>query len=121
MLTMLFFVLSSGMYSVQADESIGLEFPVEDARAAAQQRRFEFAGIDLAEGIELTGLTEQQSDTVRSKYKIRLLNQRWQSYTNIEDKPDQLVRMRGYATRYNRTMWQEVRKIQLDDLRKYHY
>ena len=58
---------------------------------------------------------------MKTRYKIRLLNQRSLSYTNIEDKPQELVRMRGYAVRYNRTMWKAVKEQELKETKKYRY
>ncbi len=104
-----------------ADDSIGLEFPVIDAKEAVAAHRYEFAGIDLPEGIELPGLSGLQIEAVKTRYKIRLLNQRSLSYTNIEDKPQELVRMRGYAVRYNRTMWKAVKEQELKETKKYRY
>lgn len=103
------------------DESIGLEFPVEDAKSALTRSHYEFVGIEYADGIELVGLDEQQSEIVKEKYHIRLLNFRWQSFTNIEGRHSELERMRAYALRYNLTMWQGLKQQQMRDIKRYRY
>ncbi|MFY9179090.1 MAG: hypothetical protein WAO12_04840 [Venatoribacter sp.] len=118
---LVFTVLS---FSVQADESFGLQFPAEDARQAIIENNLEFMGIDLGEeGIELPGLSKSQIAKVQTEYRVRLLNKRWQSFTNIEEQSrmEELLRMRRYANRYNAAMWQGLQKQQMQDLRKYHY
>lgn len=107
--------------SSYADESIGLEFPVEDAKYAASQRNYEFLGIDLEEGVVLPGLNSEQTLIVERQHKIRLLNYRWQTYNNIEQRQKEYLRIRNYAARYNLTMWQEMKQQQLRDFRKYRY
>ena len=109
------------MGSSYADESIGLEFPVEDASMAASQRNYEFLGMDLEDGVELPGLNSEQTAIAKRQHKVRLLNYRWQTYTNIEQRQKEYVRIRSYATRYNVTMWQEMKQQQLKDFRKYRY
>ncbi len=109
------------MSSSYADESIGLEFPIEDAKLAASQRNYEFLGMDLEEGVELPGLNREQAEIAKRQHKIRLLNYRWQTYTNIEQRQNEYLRIRNYAARYNLTMWQEMKQQQLKDFRKYRY
>lgn len=104
-----------------ADESIGLEFPVEDAHAALRQSNYEFVGIEYADGIELTGLNERQSEIVKERYQIRMLNFRWQSFTNIEERGAELERMKAYALRYNLAMWQGLKQQQIRDAKRYRY
>lgn len=104
-----------------ADESIGLEFPVEDARKSLAEYRFVFVGIALADGIDLPGLDEQQKLAVVANYKVRLLNHRWESYTNIEDRIPELDRMRAYALRYNIAMWQGLRRQEMEQFKRYRY
>src|SRR5690606_28656421 len=41
-----------GWLPALADESIGLEFPVEDAKAAVASRNYEFAALEMAAGLE---------------------------------------------------------------------
>lgn len=107
--------------SLQADESIGLQFPAEDARAAVAAGRFEFVGIHLPEEMELPGLSKEQIEVVQEKYKVRPLNKRWNSYKNIEDRPEELLRMRLYANRYNMALWDEIEKKKVRDVRQYRY
>lgn len=107
--------------SLQADESIGLQFPVEEARLAVTEGRFEFVAIDMPENLEMPGLTRAQMDVVREKYKVRSLNRRWNSYANIEDRPEELTRMRHYANRYNMALWDEIEKKKVRDMKKYRY
>ena len=107
--------------SLQADESIGLQFPVEDAREAVAAGRFEFVAIHMPENLEMPGLTSDQIEIVHEKYKVRSLNKRWNSYANIEDRPAELTRMRHYANRYNMALWDEIEKKKVRDLRKYRY
>ena len=106
---------------VWADESIGLEFPVEDARQEVSANRFVFVGIEFADGIELTGLDSEQTEIVKSEYQVRALNKRWQSYGNIEDRPEELARMRGYALRYNLEMWAGIKEQKLKNFKRYRY
>lgn len=106
---------------LQADESIGLEFPVEDAHAALRQSHYEFVAIEYADGIEIVGLDAQQSQIVQEHYQVRLLNFRWQSFTNIEDRHNELARMKGYALRYNLAMWQGIKQQQMRDIKRYRY
>lgn len=114
---LLFAFIGSG----NADESIGLEFPVQDARSAAAQRNYEFLGIELEEGVDLPGLSKEQQQVAKRKHKTRLLNYRWQTYTNIEERQREYVRIRKYATRYNLIMWQEMKQQKLKDFKKYRY
>lgn len=109
------------MPASHADESIGLEFPVDDAKLAASQRNYEFLGMDLDDGVTLPGLNEEQSIIVKRKHKVRLLNYRWQTYTNIEERKHEFERIQSYAARYNVTMWQEMKQQQLKDFKKYRY
>lgn len=109
------------MPATHADESIGLEFPVDDAKLAASQRNYEFLGMDLDDGVTLPGLNEEQSIIVKRKHKVRLLNYRWQTYANIEERKHEFERIQSYAARYNVTMWQEMKQQQLKDFKKYRY
>lgn len=111
-----FFYLSSS-----ADESIGLEFPVEDAKTALHQSNFEFAAIEYADGLDFPGLDAHQTEIVKERYQVRLLNHRWQSFTNIEERQEELERMKAYALRYNLTMWQGVKQQQIRDFKRYRY
>lgn len=109
------------MAATHADESIGLEFPVDDAKLAAAQRNYEFLGMDLDDGVSLPGLNVEQSEIAKHKYKVRLLNYRWKTYTNIEQRKHEFERIQGYAARYNVTMWREMKQQQLEDFKKYRY
>ena len=104
-----------------ADESIGLEFPVDDAKFAAAQRNYEFLGMDLDDGVKLPGLNAEQTEVAKRKHKVRLLNYRWQTYSNIEERKHEFERIQSYAARYNVTMWQEMKQQQLKDFKKYRY
>lgn len=104
-----------------ADESIGLEFPVEDARQALSDNRFQFVGIEFADSVELPGLDEEQSAIAKEGYSVRMLNKRWQSFNNIEDRPEELARMRGYALRYNIEMWRGIKEQKIKNFKRYRY
>ena len=108
-------------WTVQADESIGLEFPVEDARKALAEYRFVFVGIALADGVDLPGLDADQKQVVVDNYKVRLLNQRWESYTNIEERIPEFERMKAYGLRYNLAMWQGLRRQEIEQFNRYRY
>lgn len=106
---------------VAADESIGLEFPVEDARAAVAEGRYEFAAIELEEGLEFPGLTPAQIERVQQDYDVRHLNHRRQTFANVETRQDELRRMRAYALRYNLMMWKAIDARKVRDFKKYRY
>lgn len=106
---------------IWADESIGLEFPVEDAKTALRQNDFKFAAIEYADGIDFPGLDARQTEIVQERYQVRLLNHRWQSFTNIEERQDELERMKAYALRYNLTMWQGLKQQQMREFKRYRY
>lgn len=104
-----------------ADESIGLAFPVDDAKAAVASRTYEFAALEMADGLEFPGLTEVQAQTVQRDYSVRVLNQRWRIFANIEERPRELRRMQSYARRYNLVMWKELQQQKVQDVRRYRY
>lgn len=106
---------------VWADESIGLEFPVEDAKTALRQSNFEFAAIAYDDGLDFPGLNQEQTKVVQERYQVRLLNQRWQSFTNIEDRQQELERMQAYALRYNLQMWKGVQAQEVRNFKRYRY
>lgn len=106
---------------LQADESVGLQFPVEEAREAVAAGRYEFAGIQLADRMELPGLTPAQAERVLKEYKVKALNHRWRTFSNVEERPQELRRMQAYARRYNLMMWQEIEQQRLRDAKKYRY
>lgn len=109
------------MLPVHADESVGLQFPVEDAKAAVAAGNFEFAGIQLEDRMELPGLTPEQAERVMTKFKVKALNPRWRTFANIEQRPQELRRMQSYARRYNMMMWKEIDQHQLRDAKRYRY
>jgi hypothetical protein len=110
-----------GWLPALADESIGLEFPVEDAKAAVASRNYEFAALEMAAGLEFPGLTEAQVAQVQQEYAVKVLNQRWRTFTNIEQRPQELRRMQSYARRYNLVMWKELQQQRVQDAKRYRY
>lgn len=110
-----------GWLPALADESIGLEFPVEDAKAAVASRNYEFAALEMATGLEFPGLTEAQAAKVQQDYAVKVLNQRWRTFTNIEQRPQELRRMQSYARRYNLVMWKELQQQKVQDAKRYRY
>ncbi len=110
-----------GWLPALADETIGLEFPVEDAKAAVASRNYEFVALEMADGLEFPGLTEAQAGQVQQEYAVKVLNQRWRTFTNIEQRPQELRRMQSYARRYNLMMWKELQQQKVRDAKRYRY
>lgn len=106
--------------TVQADGNL-LAYPVDDAKSAFRTGNYEFVGIELADKVELPGLDDSQVATVQAQYRIRLMNKRWKTFDQIEDKPEELLRLRQYGLRFNLTLWRLLQTKKMEDARRYRY
>ncbi|OUS40561.1 hypothetical protein A9R00_05370 [Oleispira antarctica] len=95
--------------------------PVQDAKQAYHNGIKEFVGIKLDQSLLLPGLKSKQEEMVREQYAIRALNQRWQTYSTIEQDPRRMNQLKRYANRYNLTMIRLIEKEQLEQQRQYRY
>lgn len=109
--------------SLCADESVGLnlQYPIEDAKAAVAARNYEFAAIQMSDSLDFPGLNTSQAARVQQQYKVRVLNHRWRTFANIEQRPQELRRMQSYARRYNLMMWKELEQQKVQDAQRYRY
>lgn len=98
-----------------------LDYPVEDARESFRQGNYEFVAVHLGDKVEIPGLNAEQLATVHSDYSVRELNYRWQTYDNIEDKPEKLFAVRRYCTRYNLMMVKLLKEKKRQDATRYRY
>lgn len=106
--------------TAQADGNL-LAYPVDDAKSAFRTGNYEFVGIELANQVELPGLDDSQAATVKAQYRIRLMNKRWKTFNQIEDKPEELLRLRQYGLRFNLTLWRLLQTKKMEDARRYRY
>ncbi len=92
--------------------------PVQDAKQAHRNGIKEFVGIELETEILLVGLSPSQQEHVRAHYRIRPINQRWESFSNVEDDPKRFYKLKRYANRYNLMM---MKLIEQDQPKKRQY
>lgn len=95
--------------------------PVQDAKQAYRNGIKEFVGITLEKGMLIPGLKASQEARVREEFVIRSLNQRWQSFANIEDDQRRMNQLKRYANRYNMMMMKLIEQNELKQQRTYRY
>lgn len=103
--TLLFSIsISADDISDQRGELGRINDPVQDAKQAYRNGIKEFVGIDLKGEVLVFGIKGKKEDYIRKHYRIRPINQRWQSFENIEDDPKRFYKLKRYVNRYNLMM-----------------
>lgn len=97
-----------------------LAYPLDDAKSSFNDGLSEFVGIELKDEILIPGLSAEQQDVAVTRYKVRILNKRWKTFKNIEERPKDMKRMGQYATLYNLMLWKLVNGPKPDQF-KYRY
>ena len=95
--------------------------PTLDARELYDRGVREFVGIQLDSGMLVPGIEKEQRPEIEKQYKIRALNKRWKTFSNIEHDKDRLHDLRIYANRFNITMWRLIEAEKNKPKRIYRY
>ena len=107
---------------VSADRGYDLiQAPVQDAQTAFEQGVLEFVGIQLQKELRTPGLKPQQRKVVDETYRIRPLNRRWKTFSNVEQDRSKMRDLTLYANRFNIKMWQLIERQQRQATRQYRY